>query len=190
MGNERFDETFYVSEQCDFREVFDSNFIGIIGLEFLRKHKLVIDYATQTLRSSLKADCYTKSDFVYSMKEGLRAYNLPVVRLKGNVQDYLMVVDSGANSTLLTKHIVDVENLGKMVSSQEGGIICFNNVSFTTSIQKIPIRLRSKGEFPEKEYVEEEVEVMHHHRHLIENIRNANGEILPPPCRGCFHQIL
>ena len=52
MGNGEFADTFYVNETIDFNAMFDGVLIGIIGHEFLRKNKLVLDYNKEELRHS------------------------------------------------------------------------------------------------------------------------------------------
>ena len=182
MGGEKFDDTFYVNEQVDFSEMFDKNFIGIIGHQFLRKHKLVIDYAEQTLRSSDGSGCIGNNGFVYPMSKGLDEYNLPIVRLCGETQDHLFVVDSGSNATVLSQKVLADCKVEKVDEDNEGSITCFNNANFETSFQTVSFELRTlMGDvFSKKVFLDEEVEVLHHHDYLIENIKNEAGEVLQP----------
>ena len=106
IGNGVFSDTFYVNKDMDFSQMFNGPFIGIIGHEFLRNNNIVLDYETETLHASEGTIEGNPEEyaFFFPMSYGLKQYNIPVVGLVYGDKEYLMVADSGANDTVITKH--------------------------------------------------------------------------------------
>lgn len=142
MGTGIFTEEFYASEGIDLGEMFQE-LVGIIGFGFLCKHKLVLDYATEMLRTSdlvvtEPADC----EFFFPMRFGLEHFGLPVVGVVNNDKEYALIADSGANNTLLTKNLVC--GLGYTVSEDaDSSMSGFTNKTLATTIQEVDLTLVS-----------------------------------------------
>ncbi len=82
-------------------------FVGVIGLDFLLKHGLVIDYTKHTLHASTTTpanlsicDC----DFFYPMQLGLDYYGLPVLCLqRADGEPIPVLPDTGASFNVVSK---------------------------------------------------------------------------------------
>lgn len=145
MGGEKFDDVFYVNDNFDFDKVFD-RFIGIIGNSFLRKHKLTLDYSTETLRTS-NGEISAPKDYEYffPMNFGLQCYDVPVVGLVNNDKEFVLVADSGANNTILTQHVVQDAALANGTNVSKGSVSRVNNAPMDSTIQGINLFLLSIG---------------------------------------------
>ena len=78
--------------------------IGIIGIDLLCKLGLVIDYTEGFLHTSMVnpsnltiADC----DYFFPLEIGLNCYGLPVVAIRQNDADLVMLADTGATNNVI-----------------------------------------------------------------------------------------
>lgn len=188
IGCGEYTDTFYINNTIDFNAMFDGMLlIGIIGHEFLRKNKLVLDYNKEELRHSdgkLDEDV-NGYEFFFPMEFGLKKYNLPIVGITHNDKDYILVIDSGANSTIMTKHVVDDAGICKEVLSTEGGVTCFTNETMGTNFCHVSLDLVSVGGTPEspKLYKSEDiVQVISDYEYLMDGLKDPEGNEVPPIC--------
>ena len=183
MGNEVFSDIFYVNEEIDFNQMFEG-FIGIIGHEFLRKQQLMLDYSCKTLHGSygnLGNPC--DYDFFFPMEYGIKQYNIPVVGLVYGTKEYIMVADSGANDTVITQFVIDESGASANAKSSNGSVVGFNNKPMDTSIQEVNLCLLSIGgteQEPKLCSYKDKVQVVGEHKYLMDNIKNSDGNELPP----------
>ena len=104
MEKEIFSDKFYVNDNTVFDDMGDG-FIGIIGNRFLIKNDLTLDYSTGTLHSSNEFSGNPLDyEFFFPMEFGFKQYDAPVVGLICKDCDLVMLVDSGANNTIITEH--------------------------------------------------------------------------------------
>ncbi|MDO4991333.1 MAG: retropepsin-like aspartic protease [Prevotellaceae bacterium] len=173
IGNGIFSDTFYVNKDMDFSQMFDGPFIGIIGHEFLRRNNIVLDYETETLHASEGNVEGNPEDyaFFFPMSYGLKQYNIPVVGLVYGDKEYLMVADSGANDTVITKHLMD------------GTVTCFSTDTLETALYDVTLSIISVGGTPEspKLYTQnDKVQVISNCQYIMEGLKEAEGNDLMP----------
>jgi len=183
MGNEVFTDMFYVNDEIDFNHMFEG-FIGIVGHAFLTKHMLTLDYENETLHSSEGAYPDPNGcEFFFPMEFGLKQYNIPVVGIISGDKEFVMVADSGANNTVLTKHVLDEAHLLIEGESENGSVTGFNNKEMQTTIRKAEFCLLSIGgteKEPKLCSYKDDVQVLDLHPHLIENLKDSDGNDLLP----------
>lgn len=183
MGGGMFNEVFYVNDDFDFDQVFGS-FIGIIGHSFLRKHKLTLDYSTESLHSS-DGELGDPADyeFFFPMSFGIQYYDVPVIGLVNNNKEYVFVADSGANNTVTTQHVVSEAGIAKDTNACKGSVLGFNYTPMDTTIQGVNLYLLSIGGTEEDpkicEYTDE-VQVITEHKHIMDGLKDDEGYPIPP----------
>lgn len=104
LGNQQICEGFDI---CNDFHVFNHggmNIIGIIGTSLLCKYGLVIDYSEGSLHSSTVnpsnlaiSDC----DYFFPLEMGLKYYRLPVVAIRQNNTELVMLADTGATGNVI-----------------------------------------------------------------------------------------
>lgn len=108
IGEKTFKDTFYTDDSFNF--IFaGSEFIGLIGSQFLTENKLVMNFASMKIQEYKEEHKYDikKFNFFFPMDYGLKRYGLPVVGIVNGQQEFIMVLDTRANQNLITKHVVD-----------------------------------------------------------------------------------
>lgn len=185
IGNGVFSDTFYVNKDMDFGQMFDGPFIGIIGHEFLRHNNIVLDYETETLHASKGSIEGTPEDyaFFFPMSYGLKQYNIPVVGLVYDDKEYLMVADSGANDTVITKHLMDDAGICVKHLGDDGSVTYFTADTLETALYDVSLSIISVGGTPEcpKLYKQnDKVQVIRNCQHIMEGMKDADGNDLMP----------
>lgn len=96
-------ESFSISQNLDFSCNLGKNrVIGILGSEYLLKHRLVVDYEKGCLRSSdLESITLADKSFFFPMEYGLEWYGIPVVGFVKGDDQYVCVADSGSQQSLI-----------------------------------------------------------------------------------------
>ena len=183
MGNDVFSDTFYVNDDMDFNHMFES-FIGIIGYQFLMKHDLTLDYSTETLHSSKGINGNSLDyEFFFPMEFGIKQYNIPVVGLISNNREFVMVADSGANDTVLTKHVLEEADISIEATEEKGSVTGFSGNEVYTTIGNANLSLLSIGGTAEKPKIcnyKDCIQVIHQHKYLMDNLKTPEGETLLP----------
>lgn len=102
-------ELFNVSQNLDFSSYFGKNrIIGILGVGFMLRNGLVLDYSQQCVRSSeISKFIHDGKSFACPMNGGINAYGIPLVCMVGNSDDFLCVVDSGCNISTITQYAME-----------------------------------------------------------------------------------
>lgn len=185
IGNGTFSDTFYVNKEMDFDQMFNSPFIGIIGNKFLMNNNIVLDYKTETLHTSSGTIEGNPEDyaFLFPMSFGLKQYSIPVVGLIYGDKEYLLVADSGANDTVITKHLMDDAGICVKHLEDDGTITCFTTETMKTALYDVPLSLFSLGGTPEcpKLYTQnDKVQVISNCKHIMEGYKDAEGNDLMP----------
>lgn len=185
IGNGVFSDTFYINPEMDFDQMFDCPFIGIIGHEFLRNNNIVLDYETETLHASSgiiegSPEYYV---FFFPMSFGLKQYNIPVIGLVYGDKEYLMVADSGANDTVITKHLMDDAGICVKHLGSGGTIICFTSDKLKTVLYDVTLSIISVGGTPQcpKMYTQnDKVQVINNCKYIMSGLKDAEGNVLMP----------
>lgn len=185
LGNSVFSDTFYVNKDIDFSRMFDGPFIGIIGHEFLRKNNIVLDYETETLHASTGSIEGELEDYVFffPMSFGLKQYNIPVAGLVYGDKEYLIVVDSGVNETVITKHLMDDAGICVRHLDNNGTVTCFTTDTLETSLYDVTLSIISVGGTPESPRLytqNEKVQVISNCQYIMEGLKDAKGNDLMP----------
>ena len=184
MGNnQEFSDVFYVSEASDFDQIL-VGMIGIVGSKFLIRHQLTLDYAKEMLYTS--DGTFTHPDnceFFFPMEYGFKNYGIPVVGISSGENEFIMLVDSGADKTVMTSHMIDEAGLpnGNVISN--GILTLFNNRQIKTTIKNVEFSLLSVGgteDDPKLCSYEDNVQVIDEPPHIMENFKDPEGEELPP----------
>ena len=185
IGNGVFSDTFYVNKDMDFSQMFNGPFIGIIGHEFLRNNNIVLDYETETLHASEGTIESNPEDyaFFFPMSYGLKQYNIPVVGLVYGDKEYLMVADSGANDTVITKLLMDDAGICAKHLGDDGTVTCFTADTLKTALYDVTLSIISLGGTPEspKLYTQnDKVQVISNCQHIMEGLKDTEGNDLMP----------
>lgn len=178
IGNGVFSDTFYVNENMDFGQMFDGPFIGIIGHEFLWKNNMVLDYETETLHASAGSIEGNPEDyaFCFPMSYGLKQYNIPVVGLVYGDKEYVMVADSGANESVITKHMMDDAGICVRYLDNDGTVTCFTTDTLDTALCDVSLSIISVGGTPEcpKLYTQnDKAQVINNYQHIMEGVEGS-----------------
>ena len=185
IGNGKFSDTFYVNMDMDFDQMLNCPFIGIIGHEFLRNNNIVLDYETETLHDSTGSIEVNPEDyeFLFPMSFGLNQYNIPVVGLVYGDKKYLMVADSGANDTVITKHLMDEAGICVKHLGNDGTLTCFSTDTLETSLFVVTLSIFSLGgtsECPKLYTKNDKAQVIGNCQHIMEGLKDADGNDLMP----------
>lgn len=185
IGNSVCSDTFYVNKDMDFDQIFDFPFIGIIGHEFLCRNNLVLDYETETLHTSegFYDGNPEEYPFIFPMSFGLEQYNIPVVGLIYGEKKYTLIADSGANSTVITKHLLDDAGICVKQLQEKGTVTCFAAGTMEAAFYDVTFNLFSLGGTPEcpKTYtLNDKVQVISNCQYIMEGLKDAKGNDLMP----------
>ncbi len=178
IGNGVFSDTFYVNKEMDFSQMFNGPFIGIIGHEFLRNNNIVLDYETETSHVSEGTIEGNPEEyaFFFPISYGLKQYNIPVVGLVYGDKEYLMEADSGANDTVITKHLMDDAGICAKHLGDDGTVTCFTADTLKTALFDLTLSIISLGGTPEspKLYTQnDKVQVISNCQHIMERIQKV-----------------
>lgn len=184
MGHGEFTELFYVNERMEFDYMIDE-FIGLVGAAFLYKHGLVVDFSNDTLHSScLDGEIeISRCDFFFPMTFGFACYRVPVVGFLGNEKEFIMIADSGADDTVLTKHAIEVGGLQHKGIGKRDHIVGINNHLTDVAVYDVELSLASiseqEGEFKIC-YYHDAVLVDENRMHLEDGFTDPDGNAAEP----------
>ena len=124
VGNIECEEHFCVSQNVDFRQYFGKNrIIGVLGVNFLMKYGLVLDFEQKCLRTSdMQPVCLEDKSFIFGMNYGLNSYGIPIVGLINKDKVYLCIVDSGSNMNVLTQLALENATQNIQSTDEEGSL--------------------------------------------------------------------
>lgn len=185
IGNHTFSDTFYINNNMDFERIFDCQFIGIIGFDFLIRNNLVLDYETETLHTSVGRIDGNPDDyaFLFPISFGLNQYNLPVVGLVYGEKEFMMVADSGADETVITKHMMDESGNCLNRLSENGSVTCFTADTLKTALYDVTFCIVTIGGTVKKPklYIQNDtVQVVSKCQYIIDGLKDAEGNDLIP----------
>ena len=110
VGGCQFSERFYAAQGLSFDSVFGEHVVlGILGIEFLVKYGLALDFENRSLHSSSIIEEkmeLSEYSFVFPQEYGFSKYGLPVVGMVKNGKEYVCLVDSGSNLNTTTKYVL------------------------------------------------------------------------------------
>lgn len=110
VGDCLFSELFYAAQGLSFDSVFGEHVVlGILGIEFLVKYGLALDFEKRSLHSSSMIEEkmeLSEYSFVFPQEYGFSKYGLPVVGMVKKGKEYICLVDSGSNLNITTKYVL------------------------------------------------------------------------------------
>ena len=110
VGDCLFSELFYAAQGLSFDSVFGEHVVlGILGIEFLVKYGLALDFEKRSLHSSSMIEEkmeLSEYSFVFPQEYGFSKYGLPVIGMVKNGKEYVCLVDSGSNLNTTTKYVL------------------------------------------------------------------------------------
>lgn len=179
MGKEIFFDKFYVNDSKVFDDMGDG-FIGIIGNRFLIKNDLTLDYSTETLRSSNEFSGNPLDyEFFFPMEFGFKQCDAPVVGLICKDCDLVMLVDSGANNTIITEHALKEAGISVETTNQKGNITGINYKETETKIGRVNLSFLSVGgteEDPKICNYSDKIQVLQKTKYIMDNLKTPEGE--------------
>ena len=125
LDGSQIEESFCICQ--DFHEDSFGNLpiIGILGNEFMQRHRLVIDYLDGTCHTSQVnpsnlsiADC----DYFFPMDIGLKVYGVPVLPMMQNGKEIVTLADTGATNNAIASQTI-TDNGFKHKFLEEGDVI-------------------------------------------------------------------
>lgn len=119
------EEPFCISPELHEKSFGYLPIIGILGNEFMQRHRLVIDYSDGTCHTSEVnpsnlsiADC----DFFFPMEIGLKVYGLPVLAMMQNDKEIVTLADTGATNNAIANQTI-TDNGFKHKYLEEGDVM-------------------------------------------------------------------
>ena len=117
------------------------------------------------------------------MSYGLKQYKIPIVGLVYGDKEYLMVADSGANDTVITKHLMDDAGICVRHLDNNDTVTCFTTDTMETALCDVTLSIISVGGTPEcpKLYTQNvKVQVISNCQYIMEGLKDAKGNDLMP----------
>lgn len=115
LGGAQFQEQFCLLDETNHENCVEMPpIIGILGLRFMMKHHLVIDYSDFSFHASnvshnnlSTSDC----DFFFPMGIGMKYYNLPVLALVQDDWELVALVDTGAECNVISSSVLSEDGI-------------------------------------------------------------------------------
>lgn len=114
LGSRQFHEEFCIIPQKLPMKIKGVQVVGILGLQFMMKYGIAIDYSDFSCHTSdvnpenlSISDC----DFFFPMEPGLKSYGLPVVAFAQGDKDIVVLADSGATNNMIAEPTIVDNNI-------------------------------------------------------------------------------
>ena len=122
FGGRQFHEEFCITPRQLPIKIKGVQVVGILGLKFMLKHGVVIDYSDFSCHTSdvnpqnlTISDC----DFFFPMEPGLRSYGLPVVAFTQGEKDIVVLADTGATNNMISESTIVENNFSCMRTNEK-----------------------------------------------------------------------
>ena len=109
FGGKQFNEDFGIDMDCHLGYVDDLPVIGLLGIKFMQRHGLVIDYSDFTVHTSdihQTGLCANECDFIFPMEIGLKNYGVPVLAIHHEKTDVAVLADTGSSANVVSTHCI------------------------------------------------------------------------------------
>ena len=185
LGSQQICGDFYICDDFHNNIIFDKSIIGIIGIDLLCNHGLVIDYANGSLHTSdvnpsnlTISDC----DYFFPLSIGFKCYGLPVVAIRQGDADLVMLADTGATNNVIAMQSLK-DNGFKHSYLDNKDVITGLNGSVEVDLATVDFNLLTLDDN------NDEVEISHHDLFMVmphyivqadEARCDENGEQFPP----------
>lgn len=129
MDGYMFQEKFLVFDDMHVMQVGDRMLIGILGTRFMQQYHLAIDYEQMslhisdlTLQDLQKKQC----DLIIPIEYGLRYYNGPILKIRGDKRDAIAYVDTGSDSVSISRAAIEECGLSYKITVDEHSVLGAN----------------------------------------------------------------
>ena len=143
FGGKQFRDTFCLSVNPMPCYVEGMKVLGILGVSFMKQHRLVIDYSDFSIHTSnvnpgnLRiSDC----EFFFPMEIGLKHYEVPVLSVKQNGKDIVTLVDTGASNNMIAEHTL-AENGFKCQYAEDEKFFIYD-ITGKVEVQEASVRFK------------------------------------------------
>lgn len=115
IGSRSFKETFVFIEQFSFYNVGGLPVFGLLGIGFMKKQRLSLDFNHYVLFETQEVD-YEEIDadefsYIFSIDQGLSTFGLPTIYMQGDEGYHVLLLDSGSDNNILTENLVNTGNV-------------------------------------------------------------------------------
>lgn len=86
----------------------DFHIQGIIGVDFLLKNQLKVDFGRSKISSGFSNRTIQKYDFVYPLRIKNKALRVPIVGIKTETETFAFLIDSGSNYNIISSDLVNI----------------------------------------------------------------------------------
>lgn len=122
VGDQVSNECFIISQNLDFEKKFSGALIiGVLGIQYLVKHKLILDLETEVLSDKgFNPDKDEAYSFFFPMEYGIKTYNIPIVGMLNNDKEYLLVADTGCDLSVMAATALKEGMLNYEITKERG----------------------------------------------------------------------
>lgn len=154
VGGKEFEETFYLGETVDFESTVECDFIvGILGLKFLLRNRLAIDFERMTLHTSTAAEDNVSPEtcrYLFPLGYGFKIYQTPAVGVLGkDEKEFVFLADTGSNMNSITRRVLEDSGFAHEGDGEKGQVIAFSgtfDVQFEDVDFTLATMIKSDGE--------------------------------------------
>ena len=109
VGSIESKEVFCIAQNLDLRQRFGkSRIFGILGVSFLLKHQLTLDFEEKCLKpSTIGPICMEDKPFFFPMNFGINNYGIPIVGLYKNDLVYVFIADTGSDLNIVAQDALE-----------------------------------------------------------------------------------
>ncbi|MCQ2238503.1 MAG: hypothetical protein MJZ73_04655 [Bacteroidaceae bacterium] len=154
VGDTKFEETFYLGETIDFESTMEfSCVIGILGLKFLLRNGLAIDFERMTLHTSTVKEDNVNTEtcrYLFPLDYGFQMFQTPMVGVLGkDEQEFVFLADTGANMNTITRRALEVGGFEHAGDGEKGHVVAFTG-TFDVQFEDVKFKLASIGKSEEE----------------------------------------
>ena len=105
FGGKQFSEDFGIKKDYHLGTIDNVPIIGLLGNEFMQKHRLAIDYSTFTVHTSNVSHanlCSSDCEFMFPMEIGLKNYGVPALAIHHEDKDVAVIADTGSTANVVS----------------------------------------------------------------------------------------
>lgn len=131
MGGYIFQEKFLIFDDMHVMQFGDRKFVGILGTRFMQQYHLVIDYELMSVRQSdltMEALQKKRCDFIIPMEYGLKYYNCPILKIRGEKSDAIVLVDTGCDNFSISQNAIEECRLSYKIIADVQSLIGGNGI--------------------------------------------------------------
>ena len=184
MGGYIFNEKCLVFNNLHVMQIGDRMFIGIIGTRFMQKYHLAIDFRKMSVHTSdmTMEDLHKQGgDFIIPMEYGLKHYNGPILKIRGDKRDAIAFLDTGSDGLTVSQTAIEECGLTYKITSDVQSVLGGNgNVDAKECILNFRIADHLGNDIDNTYYKEEAIIVPHSFDVLEDGECDDEGKLLSP----------